>query len=516
MRVVVTASERRIAGALARDLAAARFTVAGLDELWGDEAAAALHRGDPVPAARRLERLEPGAEPRATLALCFVLGRTVARGDLGRALPAAGVDGAAELGLVEADGEHVAARVDLRPYAFQDRVGAAEWWIASDPGELATGAPLAEDHVLGVGGASSTLASLQFQDPVGSVLDLGTGCGIQALHAARHADRVVATDISARALRFAALNAALNDVPGIEFRLGSLFAPVAGERFDRIVSNPPFVITPRRDDVPAYEYRDGGMVGDALVARVLGGLADHLAPGGTAQLLADWEYRADGGAGLDRASDWFAPELEYWLIERDRVDPIEYAETWVRDGGTRQGTPEYGAMVRAWLDDFEARGVDAVGFGYVVARRPADGVVRLRRTEQLHGPLGSGAPGPHLEGCVDAFDRLVGDVDAARPVVAGDVTERRHHWPGSDDPTAITLRQGGGFARTVDAGTALAALVGASDGTLTVGAIASALAGLLEADEQALAAELRGDVLELVLCGMLAPATAGPDGSGAR
>ncbi|BDZ63592.1 hypothetical protein [Agromyces mangrovi Wang et al. 2018] len=96
------------------------------------------------------------------------------------------------------------------------------------------------------------------------------------------------------------------------------------------------------------------------------------------------------------------------------------------------------------------------------------------------------------------------------------MTEQRHHWPGSDDPTAITLRQGGGFARTVDAGTALAALVGASDGTLTVGAIASALAGLLEADEPALAAELRGDVLELALCGMLAPATTGPEGSGSR
>ncbi|BDZ63593.1 DUF7059 domain-containing protein [Agromyces mangrovi Wang et al. 2018] len=294
---MVTASERRIAGALARDLAAARFTVAGLDELWGDEAAAALHRGDAVPAARRLERLEPGSDPRATLARCFVLGGTAAPADLERALPAAGVDGAVELGLVEATGERITARVDLRPYAFEDRVGAAEWWIASDPGELATGAPLAEDHVLGVGGASSTLAALQWQAPVGSVLDLGTGCGIQALHAARHADRVVATDISARALRFAALNAALNDVTGIEFRLGSLFEPVAGERFDRIVSNPPFVITPRRDDVPAYEYRDGGMVGDALVAQVLGGLADHLEPGGTAQLLADWEYRGDRGRG---------------------------------------------------------------------------------------------------------------------------------------------------------------------------------------------------------------------------
>ncbi|WP_353810533.1 DUF7059 domain-containing protein [Agromyces sp. SYSU T00194] len=508
---MVTATERRLAAALATDLAAARYTVAGLDALWGAEAEAALHRGDAVPAARALERA--GDAPSATLGLLLLLGRTVLRDDLARALPTAGVEGAAELGLVDVDGAHVRTRVDLRPYAFQDRAGEAEWWIASDPGELQTGAPLAEDHVLGVGGASSTLASLQWQAPVASALDLGTGCGIQALHAARHADRVVATDISARALRYAALNAALNGVDRIEFRLGSLFAPVAGERFDRIVSNPPFVITPRRADVPAYEYRDGGMVGDALVAEVLAGLDAHLAPGGSAQLLADWEYRG-AADGLERAAGWFAPGLEYWLVERDRVDPVEYAETWVRDGGTRPGAPGYDALIRAWLDDFEERGVDAVGFGYVLARRPADGRARLRRQERQHGPLGTGAPGPHLEACVAAFDRMADDVAAARPVVAGDVTEQRHHWPGSDDPTAITLRQGGGFARTVDAGTALAALVGASDGSLTVAAIASALAGLLDADEPALAEELEADVLELALCGMLGPALAAADAPG--
>src|SRR5690606_7683158 len=148
-----------------------------------------------------------------------------------------------------------------RPYSFVDANGVGEWWIVSDLSELATGAPLREDHVLGVGGASSTLSGLTIGSAVRSVLDLGTGCGIQAMHAARHADRVVATDISARALEIARLNAELNGIRNIEFRPGSLFEPVAGERFDRVVSNPPFVITPRAGGVPAYEYRDGGMVG---------------------------------------------------------------------------------------------------------------------------------------------------------------------------------------------------------------------------------------------------------------
>ena len=87
--------------------------------------------------------------------------------------------------------------------------GEVDWWIASDLGELATGQALRTDHVLGVGGASTTLAQVTVRDERDHVLDLGTGCGIQALHASRHSRRVVGTDISRRALAFARFNAAL-------------------------------------------------------------------------------------------------------------------------------------------------------------------------------------------------------------------------------------------------------------------------------------------------------------------
>ena len=46
----------------------------------------------------------------------------------------------------------VRALVDLRPHEARDDAGDVRWWIASDLGELATGAPLAPDHVLGIGG----------------------------------------------------------------------------------------------------------------------------------------------------------------------------------------------------------------------------------------------------------------------------------------------------------------------------------------------------------------------------
>lgn len=483
---------------LARDLTAAGFTVDGLTELWGEDAAAALHRGHRVPALRALDRA--GVTPAATLARTFVLGLPSTPDALAAALPATGFEGAQALGLVDAAG---APLLDLRPYSVVDSHGVVSWWIASDLGELALGHAIPEHHVLGVGGASMTLSGLLMDLAVDTALDLGTGCGIQALHIARHARRVIATDISQRALDLAAFNAQLNGFDNIEFRLGSLFEPVAGERFGHIVSNPPFVITPRATGVPSYEYRDGGMVGDALVASVVTGLEDHLDPGGVAQLLGNWEYRAEDG--LDRVRGWVdATGLDAWVVERERQDVEQYAETWIRDGGTRPGA-EFDALYAAWLNDFEDRGVHEVGFGYLTLRRPESGEPTLRRFESYGAPLG-GSLGDHIAAVLRAHDWLAGaSLQESRLTVAPDVTEERHYWPGADDPTVMILRQGSGFARSIPIGTAVAAVVGASDGDLSVEAICFAVAEILQVDAQALLDEVLPELRELVLTGFLHP-----------
>jgi hypothetical protein len=83
------------------------------------------------------------------------------------------------------------------------------------------------------------------------------------------------------------------------------------------------------------------------------------------------------------------------------------------------------------------------------------------------------------------------------------VTETRHYLPGAENPTVIELRQGGGFGRSVQADPALAGLVGASDGELSVGQIVGALAQLLEVDEQSLTASVLPAVRALVDDGFL-------------
>jgi HemK-related putative methylase len=114
----------------------------------------------------------------------------------------------------------------------------------------------------------------------GEVLDLGTGSGVCAVFAARHARRVVAVDINPAAVRCATINAELNGLAGrIECRHGDLFAPLAGERFDTIFFNPPFLV-----GAPA-SARDAAWRSMEVANRFAAGLDAHLLPGGRAYLL---------------------------------------------------------------------------------------------------------------------------------------------------------------------------------------------------------------------------------------
>ena len=120
--------------------------------------------------------------------------------------------------------------------------------------------------MLGVSAASATLAELTIRRPVRRALDLGTGCGVQSLHLARHAGHVVATDLNPRACELARLTFGINATT-VDLRLGDLYRPVAGEQFDLIVANPPYVISPPGPD--RLTYREGNAAADTLVERVV-------------------------------------------------------------------------------------------------------------------------------------------------------------------------------------------------------------------------------------------------------
>ena len=524
------------ATSLRADLAESGWGVEAVAALLGEAADAALRREIRLPALRAVRAaLAAGSAPSpvAVLTALFMLGEPVPATALDAALPRTAAAGAAAIGLVgEPDGAgYVRARVDLRPHEAVDDAGEVRWWVASDLGELVTGRALAPDHVLGVGGAGLTLAGLTPRTPVRAALDLGCGCGIQTLYLLRHAEYVVATDISARALAFTAFNAALagvsvagapdagtESVAGsesgsdsgagrLELLRGSLLEPVAGRRFDLIVSNPPFVITPpavREAGLPLMEYRDAG---GPVLPRLVAGLGEHLEPGASAVMLGNWEHRG-AGSWRDAVAAWLPEGLDAWVVEREVQDPVEYAAMWLRDGGL---TPDrdaeaFEAALEAWIDDFEARDVRGVGFGYLIVHRPHRPREPWRLLEEVT-TSGQGVLGPHVAEVLEARERLAGLDDEAvadlHPLLAPDVTEERHLIPGAAEPTVILLRQGGGLGRTLRASTAVAALVGVADGELSVDQIASAVAALTGEDVTALRTEMVEATRRLVTTGLL-------------
>jgi release factor glutamine methyltransferase len=116
--------------------------------------------------------------------------------------------------------------------------------------------------------------------PDAAVLDMGTGSGVCALAAARRARRVVAVDVSPAAVRCARLNALLNDLDDrVDVREGDLFAPLARERFDLVLFNPPFLIGAPKD------HRDAAWRSEDAARRFAAGLREHLEPRGAALVL---------------------------------------------------------------------------------------------------------------------------------------------------------------------------------------------------------------------------------------
>jgi methylase of polypeptide subunit release factors len=356
--------------------------------------------------------------------------------------------------------------------------------------------------VLGISSASTSLAQLTVREPVEAALDLGTGCGVQALHLARHAGRVVATDVNERALAMTRLNAALNEVD-LDVRAGSTYEPVAGEQFDLVVTNPPFVVSPGTGE--RLVYRDSGLPGDEMVRRVLTQAPRHLRPGGRAQVLANWVHRR-GEPWQDRLGGWLAGSgCDVWAVQREVADPAEYVELWLKDAGVH-GSPHYRERYDTWLSWFEEQGVEGIGFGWVNLRR-TDRTPTLRVEDwpyEVEQPLG-----PEVADAGRRTDFLAAHDDVAllgaRLVVRPDVRQETLGAPGAEDPETIVLRQQRGMRRAHRADTVVAGLVGACDGDLALGQVLDALATLLGEDAGALRQRYVEEVRGLVADGFLEP-----------
>ncbi|HEV2034741.1 MAG TPA: class I SAM-dependent methyltransferase [Candidatus Dormibacteraeota bacterium] len=303
----------------------------------------------------------------------YLCGARLTREGAAAALGEFSLEQAVQAGFLALDGDRVRSPLRIVPwdgllFAFDgDRRGA--------------------DVVTGVNPAAKRLACLTVRPKGDFALDLGTGCGIQALLAARHSRRVVGVDINPRALWFSDLNARLNGVVNFDIRNGSWFEPVPETDFDLIVANPPFVVSPDSE----FLFRDSGLPGDSVCRDVIGRIPGHLAEGGYACVLCSW-VQAEEKDWWSRPAAW-AQELGCdVLIIRYVTEPVlDYAVMWNQE--LHAGDPgAYQAVIDRWLAYYHSAQIEAISTGVVVLRRrstpPGNWVLGLDGVTVATGPSG--------------------------------------------------------------------------------------------------------------------------------
>jgi methylase of polypeptide subunit release factors len=491
---------RWVVDALGVDMRSADYTTDGVVALLGADASAAFSRGLWWSALRATDRAAPERQRLAIIVRLFLLGADEPRDRVQFAIPTSDLDALTTNGVLEGTSHGtLRATLDIRPHSD----GAHEFLVVSDLDAGVRPGAVRHDHVLGIGGASVSLAHAVVRTPVGRALDLGTGCGVQALHLDAHTDAIVATDTNERALALAAATARLNGMSW-DLRCGSLFEPVAGERFDLIVSNPPFVVGVGALD---YMYRDSGMVGDSLSRTLIEQVRDHLEPGGTAQIMANWIVR-HGHDWRDRVSGWLTGTgLHAWVVQRELADPVSYVSLWTSDAGE---PPEEAAQRGGrWLDWFDYENITGVGMGMVTVRAPRRGEHRPPDQVLEEITAADEAPtGPEVDAFFARREYLHNTTDerllAARLSTAPVFLEEQS-LPGRDGWQLVgaAVRRPGGPGAVLGVDEVSRALLAGCRGEVPLGLLVELLAGVHGVDADALAAAALPVVREAIGRGIL-------------
>ena len=294
----------------------------------------------------------PEASPLQSLIRLFTLGEPI-EGELAMRALGAAARGLFEIGFLEAEGVWVRSRYQILP--------AIEGWVACDfPARLERDFP---DFVLGIGPSSILLASLA-PPSTGRTLELACGVGWLAGTLAANGRPVVATDLNPRALELGHFSALLNGVGGVDYRHGDGFSPVAGETFDLIVSNPPYVQSPGGNMIFKEAKTD-----DSICARLLRQLPAHLAPGGIAVMLINWTHAADEDWSEPPLS-WVAPEgMRRWVFQTECSSPADYAWTWISRDARFRHEQAAAAEMRRWLAHYHDKGIKRISGGFIILQK---------------------------------------------------------------------------------------------------------------------------------------------------
>lgn len=262
-----------------------------------------------------------------------------------------------DCGLLTQTGENLASAVRFSPFE--------QFWIATDTyARLTTSS--GEDDVLMINRTTVFLLNLAIRTPCRALLDLGTGCGVVAIvAAAEFAGQVTASDLSSRAGTFGRFNAWLNGTPNVEILTGDMFQPVSGRRFDRILTNPPFYITPTSDKI----FAENPMGLDGFCRSLVKQAPAHLEEGGILQMLCEWP-EIEGQPWQERLAEWFeGTGCDALVCQGGTYDPVLYAQHRLPVVTSPAGKDADYRKFEEWVGYYKSEKVKAIHAGFVTMRR---------------------------------------------------------------------------------------------------------------------------------------------------
>jgi SAM-dependent methyltransferase len=347
------------AAVLGRALRALPYTEESVEHVLGDDGPSA-GLTDVAVFERRLDD-----SPLATAIRLLLLELTVTRADALDAFYEDGVEALLGLGLARSDGDRIVPRGRIVP---------AEGLLFAFDG-FARGDDDPVGYVASYTPTASWLAALTPRRQARRALDIGTGSGAQALLASRHADHVIDTDVNQRAIDLTAINAALNGIENVEVRLGSLFEPVAGETFDLITCNAPYVVSPE----DRWHYRDAaGFEADQLSHTLVREVPAYLEDDGHASMLVSWLAESEDDPDA-RVEQWLENNgCDAWVIGLSGSDPLDHAAGW--NEHLADDPEDYGVALDRWTAYFDDLGMGWITEGAVLLHKRA-GDVHVIRTD---------------------------------------------------------------------------------------------------------------------------------------
>lgn len=441
----------------------------------------------------RMSRRARDAGPLGLLIRAWLMNLPVEARAFADVMSPVGLDELDSAALIRIDGEHVRPMVQILPFRG--------YLLASDPPSFRNRG-LQPDYVMGVGSSSITLANATVRRPATLALDLGTGSGVQAFLASAHAGHVVGVDVNPRAIALARLNARLSGVENTTFLEGDMLQPVRDQRFDLVVSNPPFVISP----TSSYIYRDGGLAGDAMSRRVVRDIPSVMNEGAFAHVICNWAH-VRGQDWTQRLREWVdGAGCDVLALRSLTMDPRDYAETWIEH--TESDDPEaFSRLLDLWLDSMRSLEIEAISTGLILLRKRAGSTwfAAEDAPESMKGPAG--------EAIAAMFEarRLLAACDGPAELLKlrllaspGASLVHDMHWDGRNwCVESITLRLERGVAYEARLDAYLNAVLTRCDGRTPLGDIARDVAKAFDVKFEDFVPALEKPVRMLVERGML-------------